>query len=153
MTTSERPRQPRWFRHRGWRAALPLFTGLLLLFAVLVLSSRWVSIDWSAAVRRCAESPYSWLAVLVYLVRYLLGSDQQRPEGRWRNALAVVYWLLLALVLFAAVFAGTVFPDRWYGTVATVLLVILGSTFVADSAQRLLTPTDSGSTAARGRPR
>ncbi|TCB99879.1 hypothetical protein E0H26_04900 [Micromonospora zingiberis] len=153
MIRRELPRQPR-FRHRGWRGALSVGAGLLLLIVVLIVSSRWGSADWPDAAGRAVQSPYAWLAVLAYLVRYLVGPERPRSSGTWRNGLTVGYWVLLALVVFTAVFAGSIFPDRWYGDAVKALLAVLGATFVADSAHRLLAPSsDSGPAVSHDRPR
>ncbi|WP_147376291.1 hypothetical protein [Micromonospora radicis] len=127
--------------------------GLLLLVVVLIVSSRWESADWAGAVRLAVGSPYAWLAVLAYLVRHLVGPERPGSSGPWRNALTVGYWLLLALVVFTAVFAGSIFPDRWYGDAVKALLAVLGATFVADSAHRLLAPPEPGPAVPDDRPR
>ncbi|MGN9915549.1 hypothetical protein [Micromonospora palomenae] len=116
-----------------------VLVGLPLLIGVMMLGARVVASSWAAAADSAVASPYTWLAVVAWL-DYLLSQDRRAEDRRRRwPVLRAAGDLLLAVVQLAAVF-GTWWPDRWYATLARIVLALCGAAWFARVVRLLLDP-------------
>lgn len=126
------PRRPGAVRS----ALLIVLAGLPVLVGLLLLGARLASDGWASAVERTVASPYSWIVGLVYLSYALTATPPERRGRRRRPALRFVSDLAFGL-LAIGVISADVAPDRWYGTLAEILLAVFGASGLANVAQQI----------------